>query len=64
MEEEKKFVFVTDLSTTGRNIKERKMEMENRSAQSIEAWEGLWKKVRKSRKQKHRLLLNGWKKGG
>ena len=38
------------------------MEMENRSEQSIEAWEGLWKKVRKSRKQKHRLLLNGWKK--
>ena len=37
------------------------MEMENRSAQSIEAWEGLWKKVRKSRKQKHWLLLNGEK---
>ena len=30
-------------------------------AQILEAWEALWKKVRESREQKHRLLLNAWK---
>lgn len=30
-------------------------------AQIIEAWEKLWKKVKESRQQKHRLLLNAWK---
>ena len=30
-------------------------------AQIIEAWETLWKKVKQSRTQKHRLLLNAWK---
>lgn len=30
-------------------------------AQIIEAWETLWKKVKQSRTQKHRHLLNAWK---
>ena len=30
-------------------------------AQIIEAWERMWKKVKQSRKQKHRLLLEAWK---
>ena len=101
-EEKKKFLYVTDLSITGRNVKETvergrwrwKIENEGFStqkkqgyylehrfshdyqgmknhyyliqighmiAQIIEAWERLWKKVKQSRKQKHRLLLNAWK---
>ena len=31
-------------------------------AQIIEAWEKLWEKVKQSRRQKHRLLLEAWKK--
>lgn len=100
--EKKKFLFVTDLSITGRNIKETvergrwrwKIEKEGFNtqkkqgyylehrfshdyqgmknhyyliqighmiAQIMEAWEMLWKKVKQSRTQKHRLLLNAWK---
>ena len=102
VEEKKKFLFVTDLSITGRNVKETaergswrwKIENEGFNAQKkqgyylehrfshdyqgmknhyyliqighmiaqiIEAWEMLWEKVKQSRKQKHRLLLNAWK---
>ena len=101
-EEKKKFLYVTDLSITGRNVKETvergrwRWKIENEGfntqkkqgnylehrfshdyqgmknhyyliqighmiAQIIEAWERLWKKVKQSRKQKHRLLLNAWK---
>ena len=100
-EEKKKFLFVTDLSITERNVKETvergrwRWKIENEGfntqkkqyylehrfshdyqgiknhyyliqighmiAQIIEAWERLWKKVKQSRKQKHRLLLNAWK---
>lgn len=101
-EEKKKFLFVTDMSITGRNVKETiergrwRWKIENEGfntqkkqgyylehrfshdyqgmknhyyliqighmiAQIIEAWEMLWEKVKQSRKQKHRLLLNAWK---
>ncbi len=30
-------------------------------AQILEAWESLWEKVRQSREQKHRRLLEAWK---
>lgn len=101
-EEKKKFLFVTDLSITERNVKETvergrwRWKIENEGfntqkkqgyylehrfshdyqgiknhyyliqighmiAQIIEAWERLWKKVKQSRKQKHRLVLNAWK---
>ena len=30
-------------------------------SQIIEAWEKLWEKVRQSREQKHRRLLEAWK---
>lgn len=101
-EEKKKFLYVTDLSITGRNVKETvergrwRWKIENEGfntqkkqgyylehrfshdyqgmknhyyviqighmiAQIIEAWETLWKKVKQSRTQKHRLLLNAWK---
>ena len=33
-------------------------------AQIIEAWKMLWKKVKQSREQKHRLLLTAWKNRG
>ena len=102
LEEKKNFVFVTDLSITGRNVKETvergrwRWKIENEGfntqkkqgynlehrfshdyqgmknhyyliqighmiAQIIEAWERLWEKVKQSRTQKHRLLLNAWK---
>lgn len=105
LEEKKKFLFVTDLSITGRNVKgtvERgrwRWKIENEGfntqknqgyhlehrfshdyqgmknhyyliqighmiAQIIEAWEMLWKKVKQSREQKHRLLLTAWKNRG
>ena len=101
-EEKKKFLYVTDLSITGRNVKETvergrwRWKIENEGfntqkkqgyylehrfshdyqgmknhyyviqighmiAQIIEACERLWKKVKQSRTQKHRLLLNAWK---
>ncbi|WP_349011312.1 transposase [Mediterraneibacter gnavus] len=101
-EEKKKFLYVTNLSITGRNGKETvergrwRWKIENEGfntqkkqgyylehrfshdyqgmknhyymiqighmiAQIIEAWETLWKKVKQSRTQKHRLLLNAWK---
>lgn len=101
-EEKKKFLYVTDLSITERNVKETvergrwRWKIENEGfntqkkqgyylehrfshdyqgmknhyyliqighmiAQIIEAWETLWKKVKQSRMQKHRLLLNAWK---
>ena len=86
---------MTDLSITGRNVKEtvergrwrwkienegfntqkkqgyylehrfshdyRGMKIGHMIAQILEAWEKLWKKVKQSREQKHRLLLNAWK---
>ena len=102
LEEKKNFVFVTDLSITGRNVKETvergrwRWKIENEGfntqkkqgynlehrfshdyqgmknhyyliqighmiAQIIEAWGTLWEKVKQSRTQKHRLLLNAWK---
>ena len=30
-------------------------------AQVMEAWESLWKKVKQSREQKHRRILESWK---
>lgn len=101
-EEKKKFLYVTNLSITGRNVKETvergrwRWKIENEGfntqknqgyylehrfshdyqgmknhyymiqighmiAQIIEAWERLWKKVKQSRTQKHRLLLHAWK---
>lgn len=30
-------------------------------SQILEAWESLWEKVRQSREQKHRRLLEAWK---
>lgn len=32
-------------------------------SQIMEAWEKLWKKVKQSREQKHRRLLEAWKRG-
>ena len=104
-EEKKKFLYVTVLSITGRNVKETvergrwRWKIENEGfntqkkqgyylehrfshdyqgmknhyyliqighmiAQIIEAWKMLWKKVKQSREQKHRLLLTAWKNRG
>ena len=101
----KRFLFVTDLGITRRNVKgtvERgrwRWKIENEGfntqknqgyhlehrfshdyqgmknhyyliqighmiAQIIEAWEMLWKKVKQSRGQKHRLLLEAWQNKG
>lgn len=101
-EEKKNFLYVTNLSITGRNVKETvergrwRWKIENEGfntqkkqgyylehrfspdyqgmknyyymiqighmiAQIMEVWETLWKKVKQSRRQKHRLLLNAWK---
>lgn len=102
LEKKKRFLYVTNLSVTERNVKETvergrwRWKIENEGfntqknqgyylghrfshdyqgmknhyyliqighmiAQILEAWEALWKKVRESREQKHRLLLNAWK---
>ena len=103
IKEKKKFLYLTNLSITGKNVKETirrgrwRWKIENEGfntqknygyylehrfshdyqgmknhyyliqighmiAQIIEAWEKLWEKVKQSRRQKHRLLLEAWKK--
>ena len=100
--EEKRFLFITDLPVTKRNVRATaetgrlRWKIENEGfntqknygyclehmyskkyqgmknhyyliqighmiAQVMEAWEGLWKKVRQSREQKHRRILESWK---
>lgn len=101
-QEEKRFLFITDLPVTKRNVKATaetgrlRWKIENEGfntqknygyclehmysrqyqgmknhyyliqighmiAQVIEAWESLWKKVKQSREQKHRRILESWK---
>ena len=99
---EKRFLFLTDLAVTKKNVRataeagSRRWKIENEGfntqknygyclehmysrvyqgiknhyyliqighmiAQVMEAWESLWKKVRQSREQKHRRILESWK---
>ena len=71
VEEEKKFLFVTDLSITGRNGKETvergrwrwKIENEGFNTQKNQGYylEHRFSHDYQGRTQKHRLLLNAWK---